>query len=199
MTDSCNELGELSTGVRGYPCTDSRGELESVTDSCIELRGELNSEDRGYPGPDDREELDRGSDLCMVNQGGLVAESWLDPSNDSWAVLVVVGSTWDEPCEELGTEGGANPCIGRPGALLGVRDGGGTDTLRTPGIKGWMDPCTDSRGLLLDVEGSGTDIRGLSVSRLESRTTSSEVFKWVGDSGMQSVRPQGAMSQKPVS
>lgn len=190
VTDSCTELrGELRTEVRGDPCTGTLGKLENVTDSCTELRAELNAEDRGYPDTDDREELESGTDLRMGTQGELVVGSWVDPSNDTWRVLSGVGSTWNEPREELGTEGGANPCTGRSGVLLGVRGVGGTDTLRKPGIKGWMDPCTDSRRVLLDVEGSGTDTRGLSVSRLDLGAAPSEVLDWVAASGIQSVRP----------
>lgn len=64
-----------------------------MTDSCTELRAELNSEDSGYPDAADREELERGTDLCMGNQGELVAESWVDPSNNASGVLFVVEST----------------------------------------------------------------------------------------------------------
>lgn len=113
MTDPCTELWELSTEGGGDPCIDSREESENVTDSCTELREELNAEDRGYPDTDDREELESGTDLRMGTQGELVVGSWVDPSNDTWPVLFGVGSTWNEPREELGTEGRANPCTGR--------------------------------------------------------------------------------------
>lgn len=116
---------------------------------------------------DAKEESEIGTDLCIDIWGKPVSESWIDPCNDTWGVLFGVGGTWIEPRGELGTEVRANSCDDTSGVLLGVGGVGGTDSLRKPGIKGWMDSCTDPRGVLLGVGGC-TETQELTVSRLES-------------------------------
>lgn len=112
----------------------------------------------------------------------------MDSCNDTWGVLFGDVGTCTESWGKLTNDGRECPRPDISEVLPGAGDVDGTDALREPGIRGWMDSCTNPRGVLLGVGGLATDTRRLSVSEMESGATPSEMLEPVSEMGARLVR-----------